>query len=591
MVSDPPFAVRRAIPSEIADFAVAPFACEPREPMSDDEAEVPTQPPPALCVIDGNTPQGRTRRLAEPYEHLVGVFGRRAIVQRDGGSLGVVDLAARGDEPLPVAPVWTVPDGVQVTVGMRPGVVMALQWSGRALSDVAVGRPGDPLVRVSLPAGVERAIFADPSHGYAWSRSFSVLRRTRDGGRTWEALPSPVDGVYPTEQDRSDILDDRWRPAPERCSLSRCVLDDRLVVTGWGPIDDPSALAFAVAPTAPAPETPRAAWFAEGTLPRLQCAPSALLPPLPPIGALAAPAGRASRLFSGDTLEGSLRALTWRDASGRLTARFAWVGRDAQGPYAAASRAASVHGPSLEWNEVDLATLRIEVLGVDRGAASVIAFREDHTDGELLRVTAAGDVEHLATLPVRDLGGAARRAHGDGFTLLSGGMGRADVFDVSPGGAGRRHRSVEPDHRRNYHDDRSETARWAIAESGPQRGAARLLDGTPTEVAVYPVAPSPDAEPVRVRWRGDAPLVPCRAPAAPDAWSVVVRVDAPVLGARTEDDCVDLVVETSASGTCLRGVEQRSAAASSVVSAAGDGTLRGVATVGRTAHALECRLP
>jgi hypothetical protein len=92
---------------------------------------------------------------------------------------------------------------------------------------------------VALPSGAAAAVFADDHRGLAWGVDPVAVQRTTDGGRSWEPIALPIDGLLD-----ADALGLRRR-RPRRCTALRCLAGERIVVPGWGPLapDPPRLLA------------------------------------------------------------------------------------------------------------------------------------------------------------------------------------------------------------------------------------------------------------------------------------------------------------------------------------------------------------
>ncbi len=224
-----PRGIEHALPSDVNDLAFAPGACPT-------QADQPLAPPfDAVCAYASSLSDSLTRHLSRPFTRLVGVAGWRVLVATSDRELAVIDLDERVTEPSAVAPLLAVAADETISAGVGVGgVVTALVWQGRALQRAATGILGAPLVDVPLPVGVDRAVFADASHGFAWSSSFDIVARTRDAGRHWETLRPPIDGtIAPSMCSRQDSP---HVPDSLRCTRARCVLDGCLVIVGWGPM-------------------------------------------------------------------------------------------------------------------------------------------------------------------------------------------------------------------------------------------------------------------------------------------------------------------------------------------------------------------
>lgn len=198
---------------------------------------------------------------------------------------------------------------LELTRASNPDEVLAL-----------VGPLRGPLRVVTLPPGAKGVSFADARRGMATGVTLETLARTLDGGRTWEPVPSGVEGP----------------PRPVRhtvdCRPEGCAIEGQLAVTGWGPlrVAPGRVLARRVAPDEP---RERGIGLQMGDPEGCVTDGDAVRLPTP-----APPARARARRFEGPQGGGTLVA--GRDAADHLTLTARWAGVDGAGAFAGATTAA-----------------------------------------------------------------------------------------------------------------------------------------------------------------------------------------------------------------------------------------------------------
>lgn len=595
-------AFHRSLATDDPDLAVAPGRCD-AAPPANGEHQAPDRVD-ALCEFTRDATAGRDRPLAEPIARLFGVVGRRALVALVDGSLGTVDLSGPTTASTPVTRILGASPGQVVAAGLGAGgVVTAAVREGVALRSAAVGRLGASMEAVPLPPGVDRVVFADPTHGFAWSSSLAPIFRTRDRGAHWEELPAlfvgPDGNAVPRSTGRA-WDDERWAPDARHCTLAHCRLHEQLVVAGWGPVRERSGRLFMTPeepPAAPesgaetesepeaepesAPEpAATASWLAPEQLPRLRCelGPSRNLPALAP---LAHPARRPFRTFTGRALDGDVHAVAWSEGD-NFHARFAWHGRDAAGPYAAVGTEVRIPGSvGGEGRPENLPRLAMRVLAVGRSRAVVFVHQTQTVYWQLLSVPAGGEafpVEAAGTITFDPM----LQRGGDGFASLvyAGDMHFGDAFSMSA--------SASVLESRRYQYPRSLVA---LAERGSERGIALLLPGASPSFRVQPL--DPDARALTpAPWRVEGPLQPCTTEHAAEAWSLSLPVRLTLEGLDGATGLSTWVtLDPNAEGVCLRSVEALGADGAMSVTTASDGSLRGTVTRGESFSTVRCVIP
>lgn len=579
----------RALAADDPDLAVALGRCDDTPPSDRDAEPAPTAD--ALCEFTRASPAGRLRPLGQPIARLFGIAARRALVGRSDGSLATVDLTVPPTVPSAVTTALRVPPGqVAVAAIGASGVVTAAVREGVALRSAAVGRIGEPLQTVPLPHDVNRVVFADATHGFAWSTDFAHLHRTRDRGAHWEELPAllvtPTGDALPTEGDRP-WSDREWRPDPLRCSLAHCRLDERLVVAGWGPVRPRSGRLFAT-PRTPVPETESGPvapvrWLAPEQVPRLRCDVGQAAP-LPPLGALAAPPRLLSRALSSRVLDGDVHAIAWSEGD-HFHARFAWHGRDASGSFSATSAAVRLPGSvGGEGRPANLPRLAMRALAVGRSRAVVVMEQTETVYWRILEVPAGGEavaVDTTATPGTITLAPMVQRS-GGGFGLLVDAtiMNIGDAFSMPASGSTlsvRRYQYPQPF--------------VALAERGDERGVAFLLPGADLTFRVQRFDPAA-TDPTPLPWRAEGTLQPCTDARAADTWSLSIPVRFTLEGvAEGASSTTWVTLDARAEGACIRSAETLGPDGGVSVTASGDGALRGTVTRGESFATARCAVP
>ncbi len=186
----------------------------------------------SVCVLTNGADRWRdvAREAIElsPYEMHDGAlfFGRCAaegcetrVVDADSGRSWTPELAPDARDLRYATVLHATSDGDVVGVGYRGDFDRdARRW-------LVHGALFSPLSATPLPDATARVRFFDRLRGVALGGSMRSLSRTLDGGRTWERIEMPIDGVVTPWPERGAT----------RCDASGCVIDDSVRIEGWGP--------------------------------------------------------------------------------------------------------------------------------------------------------------------------------------------------------------------------------------------------------------------------------------------------------------------------------------------------------------------
>lgn len=165
---------------------------------------------------------------------------RGDVTDADTGETRALTPASRPDASdlaIVSRPRWTR-DGALVAVARRAGSdPSGPTWLLR-------GDPLEALPVQPLPPGTIDVVFDDRTRGIAVGSDLGSLARTLDGGRTWEALPVPLDGAV------SNVW---YEPRETRCEPEGCVISGLVTVRGWGPAQAEDPRWFSMIPASPSP--------------------------------------------------------------------------------------------------------------------------------------------------------------------------------------------------------------------------------------------------------------------------------------------------------------------------------------------------
>ncbi len=561
--------------------------------------------------------------LSRPVRALLATWGRQGVVSLSPQGLGVVRL----ESPPPNAPAEHTPaevrtlfeEGDFVEAGVNPdGYLTALRRAETPPSThYVVGRLDGPLALRALPPGAEHVAFADASRGLVWSASPLRIRRTRDGGATWEELPLGIDGDFvdhrPAAPDSQRYHPPEEAPLPlgahpERCTRDRCVVGAIAVVRGWDAVSAPARPDLATRAWAgdATPADPCAGqWCIASRMRRFRCEDvgsattmSALVPALPPeiAGALASgahPPGTSITNTLAFTPDGAVRAVLWK-ARGVTQASVAWRGTDARGTYEARSNWGVVTFPGRFSRAFDDREPMVVPLRVTREAVDVHVALDRFVAMWMLRMTPdSTDVQVRSVASPTSRAGDWNRAAG--FAAV-GGVGfindasRVHTYDLRAP-----HAATEA-WTANFGSDEEErvVSAYALVERGTRVSVAVMRPVGPRELVEYPVAPDAREPPTAIPWRDDSPLAPCTDAPRPDAprLSLVAGIFEPtprwVIESDSRTASEQLTLEARDGGFCLRAVQRFDDGEVYRLRAQPDGSLAGARETERASQPVRC---
>jgi hypothetical protein len=147
------------------------------------------------------------------------------------------------------ADTWSAPPEVEspdsigigrVDDGTLIGLLPARDWQEHSARRLLLLVPHAPAVVRALPLGARSVGFADARRGVAVGLNLAQLWWTRDGGVTWDRVPTALRGdpeALPLLGVSGERLDGAPRSIPIRCGRGRCGVGVQVVIRAWD--DDP----------------------------------------------------------------------------------------------------------------------------------------------------------------------------------------------------------------------------------------------------------------------------------------------------------------------------------------------------------------